>query len=132
MEKTSDEIVKYFKGTYIGSYLFVQRGLLTLNDINDFDIAVELETLPQIYSYLEDKKYEKKKLLRNVLNYPTDRNHIVFSKDGYKPIHLFIKGKDFQVKGIYDIIAMKLRRKLTSDYDQVLKVIDNLRKEEEL
>lgn len=137
MEKSIDvvrSLIRFFNGEIIGSYMFVEKGLLKEKDINDIDVQVNKSVIDNVQRYLEDKGYTQKKTRGNQLGYTRKTGtlweiipSLVFTKEGKTTIH--IKEKTDDVWSIPNLIKSKTERGKHSDYVQLLKVFDKLSKE---
>lgn len=119
-EKTVEKLQRYFNVKTIGSYLFVQKGLLTTDDISDIDILVQDdEQVKVIRKFLKDERYKETESPSDDGYGHVSKGSRLFEKEGELQIHLII---DKEVLDLEDVISTKYKRGLKKDLKQIIKI----------
>jgi len=111
----SEQIVKnlqrYFNAKIIGSYIFVEKGMLKIDDINDIDVIVHPDNIENVYKYLEDFGYKQTIRMRDG----------DFEKKNELRIDVVKSVKN--VFSVATLIAEKFKRGSETDIEQLLKIM---------
>ena len=117
----ANELVGYFGATIIGSVLLEK--MIGFELINDVDVAIDLSRLWNIKKFLEDKGFKETESSYQQPGYADTIGSLVFKREGHLPIHVSIKGKDFKLKTIPEIIKEKIDRYSATDRAQILQFV---------
>ena len=105
-----------FGGKLIGSYLFVEDGLLDLEDVNDIDLAIQEGILGGVVNYLRDEGYT------NPVGYH-------FHKEGQKTIQLVPHRDSFNIyTDLPQLVKVKYERASKTDLKQLVKIVSRYEK----
>lgn len=105
-----DQLKSYFGATLIGSYLFLEAGFLTEDDINDIDIVPRPGRVEDTKRFLEDNGFK------------TADGTRYYSQEYDKPIDVMgtLAG---QQRTVPELIKFKFERAYIDDLNQLEKVI---------
>lgn len=107
-----DQLRSYFGATVIGSYLFVDSGLLSEEDINDIDIVPRAGRLGDTGRFLEDNNFISSDKIRYT------------SAEYDKPIDVLTTLVG-QPTNVDDLVKFKFNRGYLDDLRQLKKVVEN-------
>ena len=123
------QLKEYFNVKLIGSYLFVEANLLSINDINDVDIALDESLKKNVEIYLKDKGFSMKLGMKRheYGNATKDKMRIIFSKKNEFNIDIVLQEdfSKFRVYSLSELVASKFKRGTKSDFIQLQKIIKN-------
>lgn len=119
--KTAFEILDYFSGNLIGSILFVEKGLLPLEEIDDIDILINESNKIGARKYLNDKGYKETELPYSRPAYAFREGSLIFKKKGEITIDLCIG--DNKVFTLSELVEAKFKRGTIDDFTQLEKVM---------
>ena len=120
----------YFDCKVIGSYLFLEEGYLTLEEINDVDIMVsDKPTLKKVVAFLRDNGFKEK---GHSYTGSVDRygdfviGSLIFESDSSElPIHLLLaKSNPSEVWSLPKILSKKWENRSKSDITQLKLIIE--------
>jgi hypothetical protein len=114
----------YFNAKVVGSYIFVENNLLSIEDINDIDINVEPNIVNNVRLFLTNEGYKETQHPIRARGYEEIEGSLIFEKNEEKTIHLLPK-KDLQVYSVSELIAKKFDRNEERDISQLIKVLQN-------
>lgn len=117
------KLKNYFNAQIVGSYIFVENGLLSIDDINDIDVNVKGDAENNVRRFLEDEGYNETSKPHQYRGYEQVPGSLMFSKEGKKLIHVLLQN-DLKVYSISELIAKKYERNQKSDLEQLQKVIE--------
>lgn len=120
---THELLVRYFKCRIIGSFLFVQEGLLSSDTVNDIDINVVDHQISKVRTFLSDHGYIETKPAYQQRGYADFEGSKVFTKQGHLNIHLLPTNDLLNVYSLGELIAKKYDRGLIDDLKQLELVI---------
>ena len=116
------DLRRYFNADIIGSYTFVELGLLS--KVDDIDFCTPSGNID---NFLKDRGYTV--AYRDVYFLDINSKQTLATKyvrEGYIPLHrLYIKRKDI-VTDEHEVLAYKLKRGRLRDLVQVREIVDNL------
>lgn len=129
-----EQIIKnlnvYFDCKVIGSYLFLEEGYLTLEEINDVDIMVsDKPTLKKVVAFLRDNGFKEKGYSHTG---SVDRygdfviGSLIFESDsGELPVHLLLAKSDPpEVWSLSKILSKKWETRSKSDLTQLKLIVE--------
>lgn len=105
-----DQLKSYFGATLIGSYLFLEAGFLTEDDINDIDIVPRPGRVEDTKRFLEDNGFKTADGIR------------YHSQDYDKPIDV-LQTLAGQPRTVPELMKFKFGRGYIDDLNQLEKVI---------
>lgn len=112
---------RYFKGEVVGSYHFVELGLLDDIDINDIDIVINIKHANAVKELLKD--YDYKEYSANKY----DGFDITYSRYDYVPIHIdFYHGEKSKLD-FKKVLIKKVEKSLEDkDLKQIKKIFGRI------
>lgn len=130
IEQIIKNLKDYFDCKVIGSYLFIEDGYLTMEEITDVDVMVsDIPTLKKVIVFLNDNGFEERPdpYTTGVNKYGGfDIGSLMFKSDYCElPIHLLIaKSNPPKVWELSEILSKKWRNRSESDLIQLKLIIE--------
>ena len=121
-------LINYFNAKVIGSYLFVQDGLLKVDDTNDIDFLVEKSKKENVRKFLNDNGYKETQIPYSRTGYEYREGSFIFEKENNPTIDITICNRSkekFEVKELHEVFGLKFKRGTKSDFIQLSKIIKN-------
>jgi hypothetical protein len=126
-----EELILYFKGKVIGSYLFVQNDLLHDSKVNDVDIVFDTSMVDAVKHFiLKGNSYKNFELIETLVKSEYRESmydyQLTFKDDTHKPFHLMFTKSKVEVFSIQKLISNKIANGTEKDLEQVKRVIGNM------